>query len=477
MRRAPFGSMLMLFLAGCQGDMSRFRCVTWDELDLTDPAGGAPADVFAEVRAAIDQFAAWSARDGLCVEEVRLVEEIVSEDDVVGQYGGAVVQVEYGTPHPEETVFHELCHAADAQAGWVSEAWPEWFGTEEPHEDFARRCADGPRPVSQLEALEAACGEDLLAGRQRLFNEEVFGAADVLEEPAAGTLAIALDRRPIVGLPEDIDWAAYAGGTAVYQTAFARDGEGVLWVDLVQVDVATAAVRVIDGPALPDGRDADVFSSDAGPLLVLEGEPRAWQVDEAAGVFVEVEFAPFDDVTGGAVLDGFAWVLGTAEGEAEPTFSHVDLATGAREVRALPAGLTEWDLSAQGRGLGGIARYEAEGRYWLAYDVEADTWSRSRGPAGWYGSQRSTLPDGRLVATWDDIVGANPYLFSALAVVDPAAGTWWTADAPCADDAVNLNLQLLSVGGVPYLWEYPSGWGGSRVADAEGHALTRVDVP
>lgn len=464
MPRGAFGAVVMLAaLSGC-GRYAQLRCAPWEGLDLTDPAGEAPADVFAEVSAAIDQFAAWSARDGLCVEEVRLVEEIDDERDPVGIYYGPRIEVEYAAMDPSSVTFHELCHAADDAAGGLSYAHPDWFGTEEPAEAFAHLCDGGPWSVTALEGLEAACAEDFGSGRQRLLNAEVFGAAEIPEEPPAGTLGVGVERR-LVGLPDDVTPRPYAGATAVYLPRHTVDDEGVRWVDLLQFDVVTGTAVDVPGPALASGDEPVVLGSDAGPVLALAGDSRALQVDEAAGVFVEVPFVRFEDLDAGAVIDGVAWVIGTVEGEAAPSLSGIDLVTGAREARTLPEGLVGWTPAPDGALLGGRAWY-ADRSNWLFYDPAADTWTEPSTPAGWAWSQRVTLPDGRLVATWMDVIAVDPGRVT-LSVLDPETGAWWLPDAPCGDDAIDRSHTLLSIGGVPWLWE----------ETRDGPALTRVEVP
>ncbi|MES2641977.1 MAG: hypothetical protein V4850_20980 [Myxococcota bacterium] len=476
-------SIGLVFLAGCADPPSKSGdpdvaepCATFDELAITNPDGLAPVDVMAEVTGAVDQFTAWSAEGGLCVAEVR-VEDIPTEEDVGGTYRGALIRIDYaGNTNIERTVFHELCHAADAQAGWFSETKPEWFGADEPHEGFAWACAEGPRSVSLLEGVEAVCDADLGSARQRYLNDEVFGAAAVESEPPTGTVVLSVDRRTIAGLSDDTSGWAYAGGTAVYQEDATRDADGVRHLDLMQVDLATATSRRVDGIEVPDGRDARVFASDAGPLLVVEGDARGWQVDEASGVVVEVAFAVFHDLDEGAVVDGAAWVLGTADAEGTPTFSRVDLATGARTVLAWPEGVSSWLPNPDQDGLAGAARLDAGGRVWLEYAPDTGVWTRAATPAGWIGGERMTLADGRVLATWSDQVGVDVFERAGLAVLDPTSGAWWLPDQPCNEDAIGLSQQLLSVGGEPWLWEYPTGWAGSEVSGGEGQALTRIVI-
>lgn len=476
-------SVGLVVLVGCAGpkpeggDTSAPEsCATFDEMEITNPDGLAPADVIAEVTAAVEQFVAWSAEDGLCVPEVRL-EDISDAEGLSGSYNAERIRIDYaGSMDKERVVFHELCHAADAQAGWVSETNPDWFGEEEPHEVFAYACAHGPRTVSLLEGVEEVCGSDLGAERQRYLNEEVFGAAEVPSEPPEGALTLTVERRTITGLPDEMNWWAYAGGTAVYQVVDTRDAEGTRRLDLVQVDPATATSRLVEGVTVPDGRDTRVFASDAGPLLVIEGDARAWQVDEASGTLVEVRFAAFHDLDAGAVVGGAAWVLGIVDGEAAPTFSRVDLATGARTVLVWPEGVSSWLVNPDADALGGVAFLEEGGRAWLGYTPETGVWTPGVSPAGWVGGERMTLADGRVLATWSDRVGVDEFEFAGLGILDPTSGAWWLADQPCNEDAIGLTQQLLSVGGEPWLWEYPNGWMGSAVSGGEGQALTRIAV-
>lgn len=464
--------MIALLLAGC-ADVPAQACTRFADIAVTNPDGGATPDALAEVRAAIDQFAGWSARDGLCVDEVRLVAEVRDREEyVAGSYQGRLVEIDEAARGPSVVVTHALCHAADNQAAWFSDTRPDWFGEDDPHEVFAEACAEGPRAVALLDAVEAACGKDLGAARQRWLNAEVFGAAEVGGTASAGTLALAIDRRTVTGQPNGTTGRAYAGGTAVYRRVEAPDLHGVRRASLVRVDLADGTARVIAGPRVEGDTEVRVLPADTGPLVVLDGA-AAWRLDEAAETFAPVPFVVFDALEIGAVFDGAAWVVGTAAGEAERTLSRVDLGTGARAVVAWPDGVETWQPLPDGDALAGWAWHADDARVWLRYTPESGVWTRPPRPDAWDGGQIVTLPDGRLLATWLDDVGASEE--GGLAVSD-ATGAWWLPEAPCGEDAVGLSRELLSVGGEPWLWEYRGGWYGSEVSGGEGDALTRVEV-
>lgn len=54
-------------------------CPTWSETKVTNPDGGAPADMIATVESTLAAFASTSGRPGACLTEIRLVPEIPDE--------------------------------------------------------------------------------------------------------------------------------------------------------------------------------------------------------------------------------------------------------------------------------------------------------------------------------------------------------------------------------------------------------------
>ncbi len=480
----PLG--LLVLMAGCGGTMSAGRpeqCAPFAELEVTNPDGAAPADVIAEVHAALDQFEDWTGREGVCVAEARLVPEIVSDGrTVLGRNHEGWIEIVYnrGGLGFDVIVRHELCHAVDREAGWFSETRPDWFPPPLPHEELAYLCDEGPQPVSLTEAIEDTCGIDLLSARQGYINDEIYAAVEVASEPPVGTLPITLERRALTGLPEEGDLGQFAaGGSALVLSAWSAAGDDAYVISILVIEPASAAVvGAVEGPIMPRGTTYTLLPSDEDPLLVYSEQARAWTVDTAAGALTEMPFPRFERVLSGAVLDGAAWVTGTAEGEAEDTFSRVDLATGARTVIPWPEGIASWSPAPDGAALSGLAWDAITGRSWLAYAPDTGTWTRAVYPAGWNGmSMQVTLPDGRVVATWMDLLAVSEYYPVGLAVIDPATGAWWLPDAPCADDAISLFPNLLSIGGEPWLLEYGYGFEEGDPFRDVAYALTRVVVP
>ncbi len=471
-------ALLAFSLVGCHA-VDAVTCATYAELEVTNPDGLAPAEYVAEVEAAIDEFAALTGREGVCVAEARLVPEIVLEDGdtAAGMNHDGWIEIAYTAGNGVQgLVFHELCHAVDREMGWWSETRPDWFG-DEPHEVFAEACDEGPRPVSLVEARESACGADFGADRQRWFNEEVYAAAVVASEPPEGLAAVTVERRAVTSLPEEWDWDVVAGGATVYLAGRTAWVEGEPQYVLVYVvdPVSTAVIDTIVGPEV-EPRMPELLASDGEPLLVRDGEASAaWRLDTAGRSLVEVPFPALDDLYAGAVLGDEAWIVGTLAGDDTRRFWRVDLSTGEPAEVELPADVSSWRPVPDRGLLAGGAWPEEGSRFWLAYEPATGEWTRAASPAGFAAADWVPLADGRLLSTWSDRVAMSTYDPTGLAVLDPASGDWWLADQPCDADTIGMTTQILSIDGEPWLWEFPNGWkeGDPFVGQ---HTLTRVVV-
>ena len=471
--------LLSLLLSGCQGE----SCPTFNDLEVTNPDGAAPESIIAEVEAAVDQFAAWTGREGVCVGEARLVPELYTSDGTAaaGLNHDGWIEIDYDSSmHIDGVVYHELCHAVDRVAGWFSETRPDWFPSDEPHEDFAYACEDGPQSISLIEGVEQACGEDLGTSRQRYINTVVYTAAEVPDNPPAGTLPISLERTAIQGLPEH--WSYFVpGGSFVYLlSSEAGDDDEVAELVLNEVDPQGAVVVGRYSVVAEDDGDYELLASDDGPLILRTGSPTiAWQLDSQLGELVLVPFPTVQEGAAieGAVLDGVAWVLTVFAGDDEESFSRVDLQTGEQHSLTWPGGISRWrQVVPDGSGLLGVARDDEDARIWLRYDTTSDAWSWEEDPSGWHETLRITLTDGRVLGRWVDYLAMREFDLGGLAIIDPDSGEWWLADEPCSEDQIGLQVGLLSIDGEPWLWEYSSGFVDGDPFYGQGHALTRVNV-
>lgn len=431
-------------------------CPTWDELELVN-ADGATAEAVEEARAAIDEFAAWSGREGVCVSEVRLEDEVVNEDGEAlgGRYdlsGSVHVRMDGDITR---IVRHELCHAVDHLEGWVSESHPELFGTDDPTEALADLCDDGPGDLTLAAALTARCDTDYDAAL-RFIDETVYPLAEVDDVAPTGSLAIALERRIVEGLPSDWDWAPVAAGGALWAFGKADADRSPL---ALRVDPDLGVATPI---ALPEGFDDGLFADSAdGVLLVRRDGTAAWRWDGAG--WVDTPFPALPGVDDVAVIGDEAWVV------ADEALHRVDLATGTSETLELPDAVRRFELD--GDSLLALA-YEDGDRYWLRFSPATGEWAREEDPHGWRALDRMTLADGRELAVWD-AYAVSQYDVAGVAVRD---GTdWWLADDPCGDDTLGLTTELLSLDGDPWLWEFPNGWLEGEYAGE--HTLTRVEVP
>lgn len=426
-------------VAGCQQEFEWWTCPTWDELEIVDEAG-AGTEVVDETRAAIDEFAGWSGREGVCVSEVRLVEEIVSKDGQ--EFGGMYYHwgwIELAIDSTmTEVVRHELCHAVDHREGWASEDHPELFGDEDPREVFASLCEDGPRNLTLAAALAGTCGESEVAAKA-FVDELVYPDADVEESVPTGTVAIEFDGVAVEGLPDSGDHDPLVVGGDIWAFGNADDdGRAVA----IRVELETGAASLIE---LPTGFESGTLAqSDGAVLLIGDDATGAWRYIDA--VWTAQPFLDFSYVRDAAVIGDTAWVLGRVSDGVK--FYRFDLASSEAKVYAHPEDVSGFQLDRGGL----IARATDEaGHYWLRFLPDTGVWSREEDPVGWVAYDRASLADGREVAMWyADDVGETGTL--GLAVRDVTTDRWWLAEFPCGEDSIEYANELLSVDGEVWVW-------------------------
>lgn len=457
---------LLLLLACATPD-----CPAFEDIAVTDPDGLAEDGEVDRIQAAIDDFARWTGRDGVCVEEVRLMDEEGLEG-AAGAYfvGRELVGVKAGGS-VESMTRHELCHALDVAEGDLSLQNPDLFPPEAvdvsesyPTEDariresFAGQCAYGPRSTALIDAMEESCGEDLGGARQRFLNEEVWAAWTDTGSPAEGTVPVAIER---VAVEPYLLWnGPVAGGSDVYVTS----EEGLL-----RLDVATG--RIAATIAVPEG--AQLVGGDAGPLVVVP-EEGAWQV--VGDVLEARAFPTLDYVHSGAVRDGEAWVYARGT-DVVDRFLRVDLSTGEAETIPLPEGVRPLWLNPGPGALWGVGLDDADERILVGFDLATRAWSTAAVPGGWTGTDVVPETDGPLVGVWTDALAmGREYDFTGLGVVDPTDGRWWIAEDACGATDLSMSYTLLWVDDGPVVWEWSNGWEEGDALYGRGHALTRVRI-
>ena len=449
--------MLLLILA------CRAPCPTWDDLVIIRDDGASDA-VFAQARAGIDAFAAWSGRDGVCVSELRL------QDQVVGAHG----ETFGGAYHPSgwialaidsdipTGVRHELCHATDHQEGWISDHHPELFGQDAPREALAYLCDDGPRDLVLATALSEACDTDFDAVL-RFVDQTVYPEAVVEGGAPPGALALSLERRVVEGLPERWDQLPVAAGGAFWALGEA-DADGLP----IALRIAPETARATPIPRPEGVHDGVIAESRDGPLLV--GSDGAAWYEPLEGAWTAVPFPAFEQVNGAVVLGGDAWVLGRRDG-GHVALYRVDL--DAATVEAVPQAEGAYRIRLDQEGLLAAAR-DVGGRFWLRYSPGTGAWTREEDPDGWRALDRLTLADGREIATWD-LYAASRYEVAGIAVRRPEGGDWWLADDPCGADEIAWTSALLARDGEAWLWEGAGGDG--TETDPGSDTLARVALP
>ncbi len=458
--------LLALLLVGCSAD-----CPTFEEVEVTDPDGlGAPG-VIGRLQAAIDDFAGWSGREGVCVEEVRL--EQPADESWDGSYSGDLIRI---SPRieadPSATVWHELCHGLDAieELSWPNrELFPAVPDAESERggvgETFARTCEGGAEPMALLDVL-MDCG----SAADQFMHDVVWTG----REPATDLLSapIGMARRDIAGMPADgyaTTLATSADGAYLGLSDDAIEGETV---SIIRIDPTTSAVAAtIAGPVVsPDGSWA-LLGGDDDPLLVaFDGVTQAWRI--VGDTLVPAAFpAGITELSSGIVADGAAWANARIDGEW--TFVRIDLDTLAItdlpdavadrrvDLRFLRAGETgvsaPWTTSGDLSGIGRLSTTDL-------------IWTLDEAPGHLLPLMSLDLPDGRVLVRWLAAgLDSGAYGF---ALFDPDTGAWTFDTDACGANSLNPSGNLALLDGKPYWFEW---------ADADGvhaaHGLVEITLP
>lgn len=426
------------FLVAC-------ACPTFDEMVVT---GEGEERDFADVEGALAAFAAWTAREGVCVPEIELRSDLpepawMAEGYAVGgQYRGARRSIRLASdPRNDlsDSTRHELCHALDHEEGHATAiVWPPLadrdFARNETHavrEDFALACAEEPGDVAMAAEIATRCGEDGEAARY--LADVVFPAAPRVALIADDT-SLDVTRQGWDGVAPDVEIAdvvAYDGGLAIATLEPAGDGLDIVIrsvdADLAprpgeaRIEVGTSGVGarfipadeglyLVRGVALADGAwDQDLVSIDLVSGVVRELPVTVWPGAAAisGGVLLEANVQP----------PAGAWRL-----DGEP------LATGLPDDLGFVSAI--WP-----EGLGGFGLL-ADDELWR---FAGSQWSSALTPG--YGHAYVPLGSGRglLVASWEQVTrvflyDGGAFSFASDPCVEEDLAPWLTA-VPAGDHA------------------------------------------
>jgi hypothetical protein len=468
--------MLLALLAGC-------GCPTFADLAVVDPDGIATDDELTLARQAIADFAAWTLRDGVCVDEVRIIEAIDWEPyDAAGQYqpGDPVgrIYVETGGGAVRKRTLHELAHALDHDEA-ITATFPGLFPPAEgldPElyptaaarrlETFAQACEDGPTAQGLERAFESACNLPALPSADRYVADAVFiGHTDV---PVLVDGFPAQPGAPVeLLLPE----RTYVGSVA-------GDAAGLLLLTVTSVELARVAYATLHRISLPDGAivgswrlplegvselSGQVYRRDGGPPVVRlvngAGETATYTLDEASGTLRELPLdAPAYANSGGVVTNGTFWYLSSAT-ETGLALRGVRVADGAAVAAPALAGrwFTLWDATPAGDALLVLDENEL---------VLVDLASGGTTPV----DRPGPLPEIDLVGWLDDqhlLLGARghsidwAHSMNGYARYDREAAAWALSEDPC--ETVAPWRTVLSAGAAWIVYVEGTDTGGQRL--------------
>lgn len=432
--------MLLALSMGC-------ACPTFADMAVEDPDGIAEPAFVAEMEGALADFAAWTAREGVCVPAIEVRARIDTwSEDAVGLYDepGEPILVEPGASEPRRVALHELCHALEDQEDHT-DAHPELFPASDVEiepgyhtyarrktESFARRCEDGPAEIGLDLAVEAACGVELVGQTTRYLHDEIWVAAPALpiaEERVAlsvETVAIPLDPAFYV-----YDAAVAGDDLLLLVDRFDVDDDAYA-VEVLRVDPATGEVlgRVAVEPPGQWSGDGKLAASDDVPVALVGAYDadgahgyRAYALDLAAGTSTAL---PVDGV------DGWVEAAAVSEGDLYVAEGHApmrgwDLATGA--ALDVGDGGAGWTLRPAAGGVelygsGAIGRFDRASGAWTTTDL----------PSGLGGYARLSETERLFLYGWGD--GVAPV------VVDVETGTIAIGQDPCGEPRGSLWAEL-----------------------------------
>jgi hypothetical protein len=470
--------LLATGLAGCP-------CTDLADAEIQDPHDLATPEQEAEIRQAMDEFAAWTGVSELCVDAVRV--RYIPVDDVEGVYfpDRDVIAIEAnGLVDAEAVVRHELCHAWDWAMGHPSLDNRHLFRAESvPLDDeyptadarvieaFARACEEAPQPIDLRPGLEEACGFELQSEQQRWVMEYVFphfepdwkyagafeaGVSKVRTPWFLGPVwTISSDgndhayRYRLIGMRRSPPDRSLQPESEVSASTGLVDSNYEGQFEVTEADLRTGARISSRRFALPDAKDLSTalsYQQPSGSLLLAYSRHRTVgvHIEPDGGAVTEIEFPesmtfPFRGVSRG----DRGWFAVYERGLDREMVAEVDLRTGAwKEIEFLQPGRTFDSWRSSLFDLGEeilIAHVPEDGATRLvSYDPDSGALRRERIEAGepLPSFQMTTLDDGRWVITatltlrkqTDDVPGDYRYL---LILYDPDTGRYWIDPQTC----------------------------------------------
>ena len=231
------------------------------------------------VEGALQDFAAWSGREEICVSRIEVREEITTRRgvEVGGRYnratGGVLISAQPGGKR--RRVFHELCHALETSEGLMAEHGhlfdptgidDELYPTEadRTEEAFALFCEEGPTLYPSV-VLDEACETDEAGEEQRFVMEVLW--------PGSSRPAIGEPIEVVFGEPVPLDQGGAEWSVGPHGELYAlqhRASPRGLYSDLVRLDPQTG--ELLERWRLGPGHFWELHTSDTAPLLSWQRE-------------------------------------------------------------------------------------------------------------------------------------------------------------------------------------------------------------
>lgn len=436
-------------LTGCHP-----TCPPFDQVEVEDPQGLLVPTARQGIQQALDDFAAWTDRDGVCVPSVQVVDD--RGHWWAGYYlrPGAPIRVGPYPTRSYDLTLHELCHAIDEVEGIVDQHPRHfheglvddgryWTPALRRAEGFAQLCDDGPVDAAMRRRLVEECGVGMaLLPQRELLQDQVFLGVPRLPWDAPAWRG---ERRPPGSLADlDADWTTLSERLAVpgQELVLARPAapgrerpDGILLLALDPETGAGAPVARLDPGELSldalAGAGFSLLPGDAGLLALSDAPGRpGWRLDPATGASLRLPWSAPPRTTrwalaelGGRLLVQEAadrWALALLDpksGEAEAIAWDRDLLVERVTVDPEGAWLWAWEE--------GLLRLSADGTLSVAAALPAGVDARDALP----------LADGRW-AVQVAALDAADQARAAVVLADPLAADpadrWATPAELCA---------------------------------------------
>lgn len=461
------GFPFLAMMAGCAD------CPSFDHMEVFDRDRVADGVTEHSALFALQDFARWTGREGVCVSRIDLVETMPV--GVAGRYWGPgePIEVLVGAPEMENTLLHELGHAIDHEEDHVGR-YPDLFppADRDPvdyissntlrQETFADTVAMGVIDLDFRQVLIDECGIDSTwTDATAYVQAEIYSARE--PSPALGhRLGLSRIEGPeLTGLRDDasiLDMVGYDGELLLLMGGRRYAGREIHdWVvpvqverQVVRVDPSTGAV--LDHIDLPPA-EARFGASPAMWFASTEGRPvvvvndtttRMYELEPKAGTvrgMPSIHMPPFWQVPV-AILDSGDRRLAffPSHWDDLPSLHAVDLDSG--EALDLEMYQEDWGMTVYVQGLwpvGGRLLMDSyhEGISW--YDPKMREWDVTPVPTWWGMRDPRRLGDRYML--FHTRFDADTEMSSAapVGIYDLEDRSWLIAEDPCTtryDDIV-----------------------------------------